>query len=64
MNSSDWKPTTRLRFVEREGEPVLGEDEKLRATVRYVLQQWHAPDLPAYMRGAEGEWRDVPVKSE
>jgi hypothetical protein len=24
-----------------------------------VLQCWWAPDLPGYMRGAEGEWRDV-----
>jgi hypothetical protein len=49
-----WRPTPRLRFVERPGPAEVG-------TVR-VLQQWHGPELPAYMRDdTTGEWRDVPL---
>jgi hypothetical protein len=51
---NEFAPTENLRFVQRE---VAVPDGSI-ITIK-VLQQWHAPDLPKYMRGAEGEWRDV-----
>lgn len=47
-------PTAKLRFVERES--LL--DAENAQTIR-VLQQFFAPDVPEFMRGKEGEWRDV-----
>jgi hypothetical protein len=43
-------PTENLRFID----VVRGMQ------MQRVLQQWYAPDMPKYMRSAEGEWRDVP----
>jgi hypothetical protein len=52
-----WRPTPRLRFVER---PASLDAENAR-TIK-ILQQWHGPELPAYMRDdTTGEWRDVPL---
>ena len=55
----DFAPTSKLRFVERE----TSLDAENAQTMR-VLQQWWAPDLPAFMRGGEGEWRDVEMVRE
>ncbi len=68
MSHSDWVPTARLRFVERK-DVARAEDAETGqaeiASVRYILQQWFAEDLPGYMRtSAAGEWRDVVVEEE
>jgi hypothetical protein len=57
--SAAFVPTENLRFVEREVAVADGTQVTMR-----ILQQWHAMDLPKYMRGAEGEWRDVPTWRE
>jgi hypothetical protein len=57
---SDLAPTARLRFVER---TVEREGKKSATTVR-ILQQFWALDVPSYMRGKEGQWRDVPLEVE
>ncbi len=44
-------PTESLRFI----------DDVRGMQMQRVLQQWYAPDMPKYMRGSEGEWRDVPL---
>lgn len=49
--SEDWVATPKIRWV-RPADTSAGPDR---------LQQWFAPDAPAYMRGSEGEWRDVEV---
>lgn len=55
--SGDWKPTPRLRFVERAIQEIPDIGRRAR-----ILQQWWAPDLPGYMADeATGEWRDVPL---
>jgi hypothetical protein len=46
--NGDWKPTAKLRWV--------------NGPTGAVLQQWYAPDVPAYMIGNEGEWRVVPTE--
>ena len=51
-------PTERLRFVERN---VIRSDGP--HTDR-ILQQFYTPNMPAYMRGDEGEWRDVELVQE
>jgi hypothetical protein len=55
--SADWVPTARLRWVFRDV-PVGGGMNRSER----VLQQWHAQDLPSYMKRAneEGAWIDVP----
>ena len=68
MSHSDWVPTARLRFVERK-DVARAEDAETGqaeiASVRYILQQWFAEDLPGYMRNeANGGWRDVAVEEE
>jgi hypothetical protein len=55
--NGDWKPTGRLRFVSRLENPHSEVPRK-------ILQQWYALDVPAYMLGTEGEWRDVALESE
>jgi hypothetical protein len=40
--SDGWVPTTQLRFMVRAAGKKMPE--------RRVLQQWWAPDVPAYMR--------------
>jgi hypothetical protein len=59
--NEDWKPTARLRLVNRSPPPgtEVAPGWKLR-----ILQQWFAPDVPSYMLGDEGEWRDIPVGDE
>ena len=53
MSDGKLKPTTKMRWITREG-----------AQYR-ILQQWWAPDVPSYMVDpTEGEWRDVPVQEE
>jgi hypothetical protein len=58
-------PTPRLRFVRR---PVSTPDPTVEygvtVTGERVLQQWWAADVPSYMRGSEGEWRDVDTADE
>lgn len=56
---NEFVPTAALRFIERKVPVADGSGISIK-----VLQQWHAPDLPKYMRGAEGEWRDVPLVPE
>jgi hypothetical protein len=46
--SEGYVATERLRWVKR-------------GKGRVVLEQWWAPDVPAYMRSGEGEWREVEV---
>jgi hypothetical protein len=60
--ADNWKPTARLRFVER----AAAHDNEGKATyVARILQQWHGPELPSYMADAAvGEWRDVEVGVE
>lgn len=60
--SADWKPTPRLRWTLRT--TTVQDDPTRPAYTTRILQQWYAPDVPAYMRGSEGEWRDVPVEAE
>jgi hypothetical protein len=66
--SDDWKPTTRLRFVERGADLIGGASVHGAPTStvvpRKILQQWFAPDMPAYMQSGEGEWRDVEVATK
>lgn len=58
--SNNFVPTSKLRWIERE-EPQEG----IVALVKVrILQQWHAPDVQGFMRGNEGEWRDVECVSD
>jgi hypothetical protein len=41
---------------------IPGESPDAGAGAMQVLQQWWAADVPSYMRGNEGEWRDVLVE--
>lgn len=60
--NGDWKPTAKLRWTER---TRASGSEEGTAFKDQVLQQWHAPDVPAYLQNdREGEWRDVEVASE
>ena len=53
QESDVWVPTARLRWVTRPAQPPALER---------VLQCWHAPEMPGYMRDMRvGEWRDVPM---
>jgi len=52
--ADNFVPTAGLRFVLRDVR--IGED--LVRNTR-ILQQWWAPEVPRYMRGPDGEWRDV-----
>jgi hypothetical protein len=54
-------PSERLRFVERTVQSIEGGPPP--HTVK-ILQQWFTLNAPAYMRGNEGEWRDVEVVKE
>jgi hypothetical protein len=58
MAREGWAPTARLRLERR---VMGGVGEGATRWYDYVLQQWHAPDVPGYLRGGEGEWRDVPI---
>ena len=51
--SAGFVPTERLRFEKR----TVPDGSGLRAVM--ILQQWYTIDAPNYMRGNEGEWRDV-----
>ena len=51
--NGDWKPTGKLRFVERRDADG----------VTRILQQFIAPDVPSYlMNDRDGKWVDVPVE--
>ena len=62
-----YKPTTRLRFIEREvkdAQHASNPDGTQMWSVRSVriLQQWFGPDMTSYMFDPTiGEWRDVPL---
>ena len=66
MSREDWAPTERLRFVERQTSEGVEQKSKKTTVARTVriLQQWFAPNVPSFMRGNEGEWRDVSIESE
>jgi|HubBroStandDraft_3_1064219.scaffolds.fasta_scaffold288308_3 hypothetical protein len=50
--ANHYVPTARLRWLIRPGSPS-------------VLQQWYAPEVPAYMLDPkQGEWRDVEIHCE
>jgi len=54
----DLVPTAKLRFVSRAVPP---DTDGGTASIARILQQWWAPDVPAYMvDDAQGEWRDIP----
>jgi hypothetical protein len=58
-----WKPTARLRFVERPAPTTL--DKKGKPIITRILQQFWAPNMPSYMADPSvGEWRDVEVGVE
>jgi hypothetical protein len=51
MSNSNFVPTPKLRFVERDGAKIL--------------QQYFSEDVPNYMRNnSAGEWRDVETTQE
>lgn len=54
-------PTSKLRWVMRTEAEAPPDADGMRwvPTPQRVLQQWWAADVPSYMRGTEGEWRDV-----
>lgn len=53
-----FSPTARLRWLKR---PL----SRRGAASEAILQQWYAPDVPAYMVDPMmGEWRDVTVVAE
>lgn len=55
-----WRPTPRLRWVARVLSELDVESGKQFVRRGQVLQQWHGPELPAYMVDDRvGEWRDV-----
>ena len=59
---NDYKPTARLRWVPREvPKQQVSVNPEVWATHKVnILQQWWAPDVPAYMVDPkQGEWRDV-----
>jgi hypothetical protein len=61
--ADNFKPTARLRFVLRK--PVSENSCDLNAMPVRILQQWFAPNVPAYMVDpTQGEWRDIPLESE
>ena len=57
LTQRDWAPTARLRWVRRPMPWETPLDD-------HVLQQWYAPNVADYMRGGEGEWRDVLLEEE
>jgi len=63
-----WIPTARIRYVSREGAPVLVDPKRKiysEGPTVFALQQWWAPNVPAYMIDpTQGEWRDVAVEQE
>jgi hypothetical protein len=60
QESDVWVPTARLRWVMRT--PADAAACSLNALPDKVLQCWHAPEMPGYMRDMRvGEWRDVPM---
>jgi hypothetical protein len=63
-----WRPTMRLRWVTRRRLKMEIEGYSVDPNLTVdstVLQQWHGPELPAYLRDdSVGEWRDVPVGVE
>lgn len=64
---NDLKPTAHLRWVRREvaAQQVHANPDVWSGHVTNILQQWWAPDVPAYMVDpSQGEWRDVAVGSE
>lgn len=62
--NGELKPTARLRFIEREMPKQLVGPNVISAYMASILQQWWAPDVPAYMVDpSQGEWRDVPLES-
>jgi hypothetical protein len=64
MSNSDWVPTARLRFVEREV-PLDNPGQLVTKRTVRILQQYWAQDVPGYMRKrAEGGWRDVEIEEE
>jgi hypothetical protein len=52
-------PTPKLRWVRRIDETDARTMIEEGVRPRMVLQQWWAAYVPSYMRGMEGEWRDV-----
>ena len=56
--SNIFVPSERLRFVLRN---VIRSDGP---HTQRVLQQWYTLNVPSYMRGDEGEWRDVELVQE
>jgi hypothetical protein len=64
---NEWKPTATLRFVEREvkREKIQNAPEIWSMSTVRILQQWFAPDVPAYMVDpTQGEWRDIVIEKE
>jgi hypothetical protein len=57
-------PTPKLRWVRRIDETDARTMIEEGVRPRIVLQQWWAADVPSYMRGSEGEWRDVDTADE
>jgi hypothetical protein len=55
--TDNYKPTAHLRWVTRE---IEAGGRKASPRTEQILQQWWAPDMPAYMQSGDGEWRDVP----
>ena len=61
--AEDWVPTSRLRWVERQGGfrnvHLAGEDAVVKVPDRMVLQQlWYCTPTPFTRKN---EWRDVPL---
>jgi hypothetical protein len=46
-------PTAKLRFIVRE----IPDGDTIRHAK--ILQQWWCENVPSYMQGSEGEWRDI-----
>jgi hypothetical protein len=54
------EPTPRLRWVERAAGSALDDNATM-----HVLQQWWAPQMPAYMRDPNvGEWKDIELAQD
>ena len=61
---TSWRPTARLRWVDR-CRPLPGASMPGSRIGERILQQFWGPEAPSYMRDDSiGEWRDVPFGVE
>lgn len=65
MSRSDLVATAKLRWLECDGIPMIGDDGESIVPRIHVLEQWWAPDVPSYLQNdRDGEWRRIPAEPD